>query len=235
MSDKKILSFVNKEDEEKYSTASAMDAFLSSNGKILLTVIVLAVILIVASIAGITISDSVKLKQLGAIDKISYALTQKSSALNDEELDKRRDTALEQLTSYTTKKNVVGVRANMLIGDIQFQKGKFEEAKNAYLAAAQASPKAYTAPIAYYNAAECSENLNDTENAISYYEKAESYSDFMMITHTIFNIGRVKEVAKDFDGAKEAYSKLSENYPDDSWTKIAKSRLLDFEIKGLVK
>ena len=201
MSDKKILSFVNKEDEEKYSTASAMDAFLSSNGKILLTVIVLAVILIVASIAGITISDSVKLKQLGAIDKISYALTQKSSALNDEE----------------------------------FQKGKFEEAKNAYLAAAQASPKAYTAPIAYYNAAECSENLNDTENAISYYEKAESYSDFMMITHTIFNIGRVKEVAKDFDGAKEAYSKLSENYPDDSWTKIAKSRLLDFEIKGLVK
>ena len=233
MDDKKILSFVNGEEEEKKSAASAMDAFLSSNGKILLCVVVVAVVALVASIAGITIFDNAKVKQLAAIDKISYALTQKSSALSDEELNARRDNALNQLASYASKKNVIGVRANMLIGDIQYQKKNFEEARSAYLLVASASPKAYTAPLAYYNAAECSENLGDNENAVAYYEKAESYSDFMMLTHTIFNIGRIKEVSNDIEGAKKSYSKLAEKYPEDSWTKIAKSRLLNFEIKGL--
>ena len=233
MSDKKILSMNTAEEEEKKTVASAMDAFLSSNGKILLCVVAIAVVVLIVSIAGITIGDNVKVKQLSAIDKISYALTHKSSALSDDELNTRRDNALEQLSVYAAKKNVVGVRANMLIGDIQYQKNNFEEARSAYLAVAQAAPKAYTAPLAYYNAAECSENLGDTENAIAYYEKAEGYSDFMMLTHTIFNIGRIKEMAKDIEGAKKSYTKLSENYPEDSWTKIAKSRLLSFEVKGL--
>ena len=231
MSDTNVLNFSSKKEEET-TALSSMDAFLSSNQKVLISIVVVAVVAVIAAIAGITFADSAKEKQLSAIDKISYTLTQKSASLSDEELEKRRNVALDGLSEKKKKK---GIRSNMLAGDIYYQSAKFEDAKNAYLKAASASPKAYTAPICYYNVAQCFENLNDNENAVVYYEKAESYSDFAMLTHTIFNIGRVKESVKDYQGAKEAYTKLAEKYPDDSWTKIAKSRLLDFEIKGIAQ
>lgn len=234
MSDTNVLNFSSKKEEET-TALSSMDAFLSSNQKVLISIVVVAVVAVIAAIAGITFADSAKEKQLSAIDKISYTLTQKSASLSDEELEKRRNVALDGLSAYTSKKGIAGIRSNMLAGDIYYQSAKFEDAKNAYLKAASASPKAYTAPICYYNVAQCFENLNDNENAVVYYEKAESYSDFAMLTHTIFNIGRVKESIKDYQGAKEAYTKLAEKYPDDSWTKIAKSRLLDFEIKGIAQ
>ena len=44
MSDKKILSMNTVEKEEKKTVASAMDAFLSSNGKILLCVVAIAIV-----------------------------------------------------------------------------------------------------------------------------------------------------------------------------------------------
>ena len=234
MADKNVLTFSNIETEEK-TTVSAMDNFLSSNSKILLAIVITVVLAVVLAILGISINDSATLKQISAIDKISYALTQKSAALSDDELDARRTEALSALEPYLSKKGIIGVRSNWLVADIYYQRGAFEDAKKAYLALALASPKSYTAPIGYYCAAECCENLGDNENALAYYEKAESYDDFMMKTHTIFNIGRVKETAKDYEGAKAAYSKLTENYPNDEWTKIAKSRLLDFEVKGLVQ
>ena len=234
MADKNVLSFSDKE-AESATALSSMNAFLSSNRKFLLTVVIAAAVAVVVSIASITASDSLKLKQLSALDKISYALTQKSASLSDDELEARRTAALEALSPYLQKKGIAGVRSNMLAADIYYQRGQFSEARDAYLKAALASPKAYTAPIAYYNAGECSENLDDTEHAVEYYEKAQNYEDFMMMTHTIFNVGRVKEGAKDYEGAKAAYTELAEKYPDDSWTKIAKTRLLNFEINGIAQ
>ena len=80
MADKNVLTFSNTETEEK-TTVSAMDNFLSSNSKILLAIVITVVLAVVLAILGISINDSATLKQISAIDKISYALTQKSAAL----------------------------------------------------------------------------------------------------------------------------------------------------------
>lgn len=230
MSDK-----ITKIDSEKMDTVSSVNDFLMKNRKPMLFCSAIVVIAIIVGIVFACVTDSIRKRDSIALDNISFELTKAASALSAEELDARRKTAMDKLAAYSSKKNITGARANLLIAELYYQMNDYENARSSYLKVASISNKSYLAPNAYYNAAQCSESLKDYESAVSYYEKALAYDDFAASSHVLFNIGRVKEQLKDYEGAKEAYSKLTSSYSSDEWSKLAKSRLIDFELKGLVK
>jgi tetratricopeptide (TPR) repeat protein len=123
----------------------------------------------------------------------------------------------------------------MLKADLLYRDKKYLDASSAWVAAAEADLKAYTAPTCYLNAAVAAEEHDDRASAITYYEKAASYDDYPLLTRTLFNLGRVKDENSDFTGAAEAYRKLIDGHGDDSWANIAKSRLLQLQAEGKVE
>ena len=143
--------------------------------------------------------------------------------------------ALTDIEAYTGGKGVIAVRANMLKADLLNRDKKYAEASSAWEAAAEADPKAYTAPTCYLNAAVAAEARDDGAAAVLYYEKAASYDDYPLFTRTLFNLVRVKDENSDFAGAAEAYRKLVDGHADDPWANIAKSRLLQLQAEGKVE
>ena len=120
----------------------------------------------------------------------------------------------------------------MLVAEIKFAQKNYDEARSAWLKAADVNKKAYTAPLCYYNAAVCCENLNDIDGAVSYYKVASEYEDFVLIDHALFSLGRVNEAAQKYDEAKAAYEKLNEIRPSSNWGKLAKSRIIFLKSAG---
>ena len=229
-----VVSFDKSAKKEKVNTSEKIDSFVTKNRK---TILVAGLVVLLAAIAvciTVAVADNIKIKNISAIDSIEYALTKDSADLDDNAVASRLDEALSSVTPYLGKSGVAGVRANMLAADVYFQKKDYANSRTCWLAAAEKGKKLYTAAICYYNAAVCSEEVNDLESAASYYETASQGEEFLLVTHCLFNIGRVKEAMNNAEGASEAYQKLVEKYPSDQWTNLAQSRIIALKAEGKI-
>ena len=214
--------------------ADSLNAKLEkSKGKILACIVVVAVVIATTAIFAAIRSKSIS-NGIEKIEQISFALTDKATELSKDELTARQNKALEELSNLMQKGGVVGLRANMLVADIKFAQKNYGEAKSAWLKAAELNKNAYTAPLCYYNAAVSSEELSETENAISYYKLASENEDFILIDHALFSLGRVSEFAQKYDDAKSAYEKLVDLRPSANWAQLAKSRLIALNTEGKI-
>ena len=222
----------NKQTE---TLATALNAKLEkSKGTVFaICAVVVAVIVVIAVFA--TVKSKSTEKGIEQIDSISYALTSDASELSEEDIAVRQNTALEQLVALSSKGGIVGIRANMLIAEIKFAQKNYEEARSAWLKAIAAKKDAYTASFCYYNAAVCSEELGDTDNAIAYYAAASDDEDFILIDHALFSLGRVNETAQKYEDAKAAYEKLNELRSSASWGQLAQSRLIALKVAGNIQ
>ena len=211
----------NDEDAEK-----KLEGFMARNRNVIIicAVAVVAVALLVCLCVGIKSGSSKK--GLAAIDSIEYAFTKDSDSLSEEEILSRQEEALASLKPYFGKKGTVGTRANMIAADIYFQKKAYADAVQFYQAAFSASKNAYTAPLNSFNAGVCYEELGDLASAADSYAKAADADDFLLCSHALFSLGRVKETAGDVSAATEAYTKLTEKYPATTWADLAQSRLI---------
>lgn len=227
-----VNSFGN---EKKENTGKKLEYFIGNNRKILIAIIAIIVLVAVSLCVAFAVSESGIKKGLAAVDAIEFSFVKDSDGLDEAAATERRETALKELAAYTTKENVVGVRANMLSADISFQKEDYSAAAAFYLAAADCGEDSYTAPLCFFNAAVSYEQAGNNKDAVKYYEKASEYKDFLRRTHAIFSAGRVSESLQDFEGAKKFYSTLEEKYPSDSWTDIAKTRLISLKIAGKIE
>lgn len=229
-----VVSFDKNAKKEKVNTSEKIDSFVTKNRK---TILITGLIVIIAAIVvciTVAVVDNLKIKNIAAVDAIEYSLTKDSSDIEDYAVTTRLDEAITAVTPYLKKGGIAGVRANMLAADVYFQKKDYENSRTCWLAAAEKGKKVYTAAICYYNAAVCSEELNDLANAASYYETASKGEEFLLVTHCLFNIGRVKEAQNDAEGASEAYQKLVEKYPSDQWTSLAQSRIIALKAEGKI-
>ena len=208
--------------------------FVSRNRKPLLIIVIVLAVAAIAVCVSVAVIEKTRASGISKIDAIEYTLTKDSASLSEDELTARRNTALSDLGPYLTAKSVVGVRANMLAADIAMQKKDFGNSRTYWTAAAEAEKNAYTAPICWYNAGVCSEELGDNEGAAKQYQNAVDAKDFMLVTHALFSLGRVKEATNDFAGAAVAYNKMVDKYPDDEWTKLARSRLIELKAEGKI-
>lgn len=189
----------------------------------------------VCAVVVISVNEKTIEKGLGKIDLISYELTNKSYDLSETEIAARQDKAVSSLSELVGKSGIVGVRANMLSAEIYYQKKDFENARSAWLAAAQKGKNTYIAPIALFNAASCCEELGNLDDAAAGYKSASEVKDFYEAAHALFSLGRVQEAKEDFVAAAASYQALVDKSPEDSWAKLAKNRLVSLKISGKVE
>ena len=211
---------------EKATVGEKVAGYVETRRKVLITVLVVVIVAIgaFALVTGITTSSAKK--GISALDAISYALTENSSELSDEEIAARKETALASLEKYNVKGGVVGVRANMLSAEIVYSNKDYAKAAEFWIKAVAKGKKSYTAPICAFNAASSYENVNDLENAAKYYEIAGNAEDFLLVSRANFNLGRVLEANGKNEEAVKAYKKVTEKDPDSSWGKLSKTQLI---------
>ena len=217
---------------EKRTASDVLGDFILKNRKVLLGFCSLVVIAAIVVVAVVAVGEKNAKTGLEKIDLISYELTNKSSDLDDAAIASRQDTALKALSGYTEKSGIVGVRANMLAAELYFQKKDYSAASSAWLSAAAKGKKSYTAPLAYFNAAVCFEELGDLDKAIENYKAASEAEDFFEVAHAKFSLARVQEAKQDYSAAAASYQSLVDDYPSDSWAKLAKSRIIELKNSG---
>ena len=248
----------NVKNEE--SLADRLNNRLSSAHKPLVCGLVVLLVLVVALASCVLVLEHNTKKGLAQVDEIYFSLTSQLAKFetaapaadsaddqaqevnvedlllsNKESVTNLENLSLTALAAYSKKGGIVGVRANLLSAEIYFQQNEFEKARASWLAAAGAKKGAYTAPLAYFNAAVCSESLNDNASALSYYKLASEAKDFLLVDHALFSLGRVSEAQSDFASAKEAYEKLNDLHAGSSWANLAKSRLLALQAAGSIE
>lgn len=218
----------------KVETATITDSFESAIGKFrkaLLAILVVFVLAVIAIVVGIIVhSNSVK-SGLEKVDTVYFSLSNAKSDISADEVKALQNSSIETLLGLSKSSGIVGMRASMLLGELYFQQGKFDESRNAWLAAANVEKNSYTNSVSYYNAAACSESLNDLDSAVKYYELASSDSDFLLVDHALFSLARVYEAKKDSAKATETYQKLNDLHPNSSWANLAKTRLIALKVK----
>lgn len=205
---------------------SAAGVFLEKNMKLIAGLAAVLLVFVVVAVLGTSISSKSIEKGLYQVDAVEYAFRKDSDGLSAEDFKARQDESLASLEGLVSKGGIVGVRANMLKAEILFEQKNYEESRTAWVKAAEAKKSAYTAPVCYYNAAVCSENLNDLDAAVSYYTSAVGSKDFYLIDHAYFSLGRVNEARGDFEKAVEAYEKIESLHASSRWANLAKDRII---------
>lgn len=216
---------------EKTTVSEKLSIFVEGRRVVFIAVLVAAVLALIGfAVFTLTKNGSVE-KNLSKIDQITYELTKDSVSLSEEDLESRRIVALEALSEFVNKSGVVGVRANMLAAEITYSQKKFDSALDYWLKACAKGKKSYSAPLNYFNAAVCCEELNDLDKAIDLYKKACAYEDFALKSNACFNLGRVQETKGLKEDALETYKKLVDDFSSDSFASLAKSRIIVLEAK----
>ena len=142
---------------------------------------------------------------------------------------------LAKLSAFTNKGGIVGVRANLLYADLLYKQDKFADAIPYFEKVASLKPKAHTAPLALYNAAVCYEETGNVEKACELYKQVSENKDFFLMAHAKFSYGRILESQGKYKEAVEVYSELNDALPYDTWSNLAKTRILDLQISGKVE
>lgn len=220
---------------EKETLATSLNKALEKSKGLVLAVAAIVVVAIVAVAVFATVRTKSIEKGIEQVDLISYNLTNESKDLSESDIASRQGKALEELAPLSEKTGVVGLRANMLIAEIKFSQKNYDDARAAWLKAVKAKGDNYTTSLCYYNAAVCSENLNDSENAIAYYKAASDDTEFLLVDHALFSLARVNEDIKNYDAAKAAYDKLNGLHPSSSWAQLAKTRLIALKNSGNIQ
>ncbi len=128
-------------------------------------------------------------------------------------------------------------RALTISARIYESKKDWASAEREWLAAAQAVPTSYLAPIALQNAAAAAEEQGSAERAIEHYKAViEKYGDTAIgLPHAHFSIARLSEGIKDYAGAMESYQRIVSTWPDSDWTKLSMDRIIALKSRGLAK
>lgn len=211
---------------DKSTLSDKIAEFVSSIRNILVGLLAVVAVVVIAYGTIVGVSAAGTKKALADIDSIEYTMTKDSASLTDADLDVKKEKALASLEKYTAKGGIAGVRANMLTAEIQFSKKDNEAAAKSWIAAAEKGKKFYTAPLSYFNAAVAYENAGNIDAAEEAFRKVVSYKDFDQIARAKFNYGRILDKKGDVEAALAAYNDLFGSSENDSWAKLAKSRII---------
>lgn len=196
----------------------------------------LAVLIGAALIAGIVLSllSAQKKSGLAAVDALQFRL---------EKVQKEEQTAEAQITEILNGFNelvkksagVVRVRAAMAAADIDFDRKNWEESRTNWVLAAETQKKSYTAAICFYNAAVCSEELGDFDNAVAYFDKASQAEGFPLASKAMFNAARIEDQRMNYQAAAERYQKLNDTHSGTDWANLGKSRIIALRAEGKIQ
>lgn len=216
----------------KATAGEKLSECLSKNRLPMLAAAVAVVAAIAAAAVFAGVSSASREKGFARLDEISYALTSGSQSLDDDALAARRQAAEESLAPYLKKRGPVGARACMMAAELSFERKDYAKASELWKAAAAASKKAYTAPLALFNEASMLMETGDFAGAAALYAQAAAAKNFPLASHALFSEGCAWESASEWDKAMAAYGEAQDKFPDEPWAHLAKSRALALSIEG---
>jgi tetratricopeptide (TPR) repeat protein len=218
--------------EDTLSTGEKVNDFVQKNRKPIFISMGAVVILLLGFIAVLSIMDTLREKDLGAVEDfnsryetLKATITEDASAGDVEEL-------LAEIEAFAgSKSGYAAGRAWAIIGSIHGDKKNWAAAETAWAAAAKAAGKTYLGPAALFNAAAAAEEQSKTAEAIDYYSGAvAAAADFPSAARAQFSIGRLREALNDQAAAVEAYRAVISGWPNDAvWTNLAHSRIIVLE------
>lgn len=217
---------------EKKTTSQKLNSLLEKNRKVLLTILIVLFVALIGYVIWNIVSTKISTKNLAEIETISYELTEKSLALEEDELNARIATAKEKLEPYTKKSGITGVRANMLAAEIAYSQKDYANAITYWSAAFSKGKRSYTAGLIQYQLGVCYEQTNDLAKAAECYRAAAETKGFVLASHALFSYGRVLESQSNYASAIEAYQMILDAFGDDEWANRAKTRILKLQIQG---
>lgn len=197
-------------------------------GGIILCAVVVGVIL--------TIDKSNREKGFAVLDRIEneYIEMNSDDSLSADERAAKIATFRDELTELA-EKGAVGSRAYMMLADLSFNEKDFDGAIEAWLAASDANPEAYTSPLALYNIAICYEEKGDIDSALEYLKKTLDVENFPLKPRVLFNAGRLEEQCGNYEEAVDWYTQANDDYAGDPWADFSMDRIITLEVEGKVK
>lgn len=151
----------------------------------------------------------------------------------DPEILEKEDMAIPKLEELA--KNAKGYASYLAlynIADIYFARKEYAKAKEFYIKASEVVPNSYVLGVLLFNTAVCMEELAEKDSdVLTYYEKASKVEDFPLKPRAMFNMARMQEKMEKIEDAIASYKNILEKYPDNDFAFMAKSKIIDLEIK----
>lgn len=216
-----------KENKDTGNTVTHLvNNFVMAHRKIIITVFIA---LITALIVLVVVSVVTERRNTAALEKVEQAFADWERSRMDGVADSEtEETVIQTLVTVAEKnsRSLAGARAWLTVAEIYFSRSDWKTAAGYYESAARAAPRAYTAPLAWFNAGVSADNAGDVDAAVIAFTQAASHASFAWNARAWFNLGRVQEQAGRTAEAVDAYQKLAALFPDNEYTKLAKSRLI---------
>jgi TolA-binding protein len=145
---------------------------------------------------------------------------------------------MDQLGVLTTRyaRQYGGERGFFIRAGLSYDKKAWDPAQKDYLALAARFPNSYLAPISVFNAAVCLEEKGDTDGALKLYTRVFlDYQDSFVAPRAMLDIARIDEQKGQFDDAHKMYDQIDSLYPNSTWDKLAKNRLIELRVLAKIK
>ena len=221
-----------EQNDQTLSFSQRCGEFLNQNRKPIIIILgaICAVVAITLIVSALTIRSAKNASEE------TEAIISKWTDLrnkNAEDMAAKEDALAEELEKQASVNGhtYAAFRAYTTLGEIYTIRKDWEKALDSYRKAGEALPKAYTAGIAYFNAAACADELQQYDKALELYTLSAECDDFPLKPRALFNIGRLEESLAHSDKAVEPYTKLTETYPDNDCALLAKSRIIALSIQ----
>ncbi|MDR2258834.1 MAG: tetratricopeptide repeat protein [Treponema sp.] len=217
---------------EKLSINDHINNFVQKNRKAIFIFFGAVFLALAVFIAAVSIMGAIRGKAISGVEEFARRYEVLRFDINEPSKEAEVTALLKELTGFAEKNSgYAGGRAWFIIGGIHADKKEWQEAENAYAAAAKAAAKTYLAAAAYFNAAAAAEERGNQAGAVDFYTQCVSLSAlFPAAARAQFAIGRLKEAQNDKAAALEAYRGVIGGWPADAvWTNLAQSRIILLE------
>jgi len=219
--------------EEQITISQKITDFLVKFRVLFISVLVA---LVIAFTVLLVVTTVIEKRNRVAFEKIENLVTDWEAAKAAPEqanLTAKEDEIVAKLLAIgkSNKNGLAGARAYMSVAEVYYSRKDWKNAQENYVAAAKADGKAYTAGPNFYNAAMCADEQGNSDEAVELFNKAVAQENFPLKARAYFNIGRIEEQRSHAEAAIAAYEKLAEQFPDDTWASLAKSRIIKLQIK----
>lgn len=221
-----------EQNDQKTSFSQRCGEFLARHRKLIACVLAGAC----AVVAVVLVTSSIKVRAAKQASEETEALISEWTDLRakkPQDAEAQETAIIEKLEKQAIAdgSTYAAFRAYTVLAEIYALRKDWEKALEFYQKAGDALPKAYTAGIAYFNAAVCADELKQYEKAVELYGLSAACDDFPLKPRALFNMGRVEESLSHKDRAVEAYTKLIASHPDNDWALLAKSRVIALSIQ----
>lgn len=220
---------MNKE-KEKLSKAEKImygtDSFIQRNAKKIVIIFVVILVLLIGLGAFVLVSNNNTEKTYAAL----YALEQDYNTLiSTEEADYADFYAkADEFNSSNKVSTYEGAKARLMIANLKFDEGVYEEAYELYMDVAEAHSKDYLAPVALMSAAAAKENMGNADEALTLYTRVwDTYGkDAPEAPKALFSQARLIEASGDIELASSIYNQLADEFPSSYYSALAQAKLL---------